>query len=53
MAKYASAKQAMTLGLLRNAMMAGALEWVRLRMAGRAMVAAAGGTETKEGRIEA
>ncbi|MDQ3439924.1 MAG: hypothetical protein M3478_06190 [Planctomycetota bacterium] len=34
-AKYASAKQALALGLVRNAVMAASLEWVRLRMAGR------------------
>ncbi len=37
MAKYASAKQAMVLGLVRNAVMAASLEWVRLRIAGRAL----------------
>jgi uncharacterized membrane protein YphA (DoxX/SURF4 family) len=42
MAKYASAKQAMTFGLLRNALMAACLEWVRLRIVGRALAAAAG-----------
>ena len=35
-AKFASAKQALALGLVRNAMMAAGLEWVRLRMVGRA-----------------
>jgi hypothetical protein len=34
-AKYASAKQALVLGLVRNAILAASLEWVRLRMAGR------------------
>lgn len=37
MAKYASAKQAMVLGLVRNALLAACLEWVRLRIAGRAL----------------
>ena len=35
-AKFASAKTALSLGLVRNAVMAAALEWVRLRIAGRA-----------------
>ncbi|HEV2292587.1 MAG TPA: DoxX family protein [Tepidisphaeraceae bacterium] len=42
LAKYASAKQAMVLGLVRNAVMAVGLEWVRLRIAGRAMSSAEG-----------
>lgn len=46
LAKYASAKQAMVLGLVRNAVMAACLEWVRLRIAGRAL--AAGGFEVRE-----
>lgn len=41
MAKYASAKQAMVLGLVRNAVMAACLEWVRLRIVGRERPAAA------------
>ncbi len=41
MAKYASAKQAMVLGLVRNALMAACLEWVRLRIAGRALTVGA------------
>lgn len=35
MKRFASAKQAMTLGLVRNALMAAGLEWVRLRLASR------------------
>jgi len=34
-AKYGSAKRALALGLVRNAVMAASLEWVRLRMVGR------------------
>jgi uncharacterized membrane protein YphA (DoxX/SURF4 family) len=40
-AKYASAKQALVLGLVRNAILAASLEWVRLRMAGRNAVVSA------------
>ena len=48
-AKYASAKQALALGLVRNAVMAASLEWVRLRMAGRARLAdGRGATENTE-----
>ena len=39
MAKYASAKQTMVLGLVRNAFLAACLEWVRLRIAGRVLAA--------------
>jgi hypothetical protein len=35
-AKYASAKQQLVIGLVRNAVLAMAMEWVRLRMDGRA-----------------
>lgn len=50
MEKYGSAKQGMVLGLARNAVMAACLEWVRLRMAGRALpLAAAGGAKSEDG----
>ncbi len=39
LAKYASAKQAMVLGLVRNAAMAACLEWVRLRIVSRKLAA--------------
>jgi uncharacterized membrane protein YphA (DoxX/SURF4 family) len=38
--RFKSAKLSLTLGLVRNALMMAALEWVRLRMAGRAMMSA-------------
>jgi uncharacterized membrane protein YphA (DoxX/SURF4 family) len=48
-AKYASAKQALALSLVRNAILAASLEWVRLRMAGRSVVSvtAAAPSDTK------
>ena len=51
-AKYASAKQALALGLVRNAVLAAGLEWVRLRMAGRDAPASASlGSEKRRGRM--
>ena len=41
-AKFASAKQQLVLGLVRNAVLAGALEWTRLRLTGRAAVGGQG-----------
>ena len=50
-AKYASAKQALALGLVRNAVMAAGLEWVRLRMAGRAGGGAGAATGTTSSTV--
>jgi uncharacterized membrane protein YphA (DoxX/SURF4 family) len=46
--QYASAKQVLMLGLVRNAVMAASLEWVRLRIVGRALTAARAARATKE-----
>jgi uncharacterized membrane protein YphA (DoxX/SURF4 family) len=48
-AQYASAKQQLVLGLVRNALMAGGLEWVRLRMAGRALARMRAGATQEDG----